>query len=77
MSLHPLPLHPAVAGGGGGAVDFPGGAGVAGGGDVVDDDKLRFARPRELELAFRTPPLAGRAYLPRHRHVVHFEQIPL
>ena len=69
--LHPLPLHPAVAGGGGGTVDLPGGAEVAGRGDIVDDDKLRFARARELELAFRAPPFAGRAHLSRHWHVVH------
>ena len=71
MMLHPLPLRPAVAGGGGGAVDLPGGTGVTGGGDVVHDDKFRFARAREFELAFRAPPLACRAHLSRYRYIVH------
>ena len=44
---------------------------MAGGGYVVDDDKLRFARAREFELAFRTPPLASRADLSCYRHIVH------
>ena len=70
-TLHPLPFRPAVAGGGGGTVDFPGGAGVAGGGDVVNDDITRLARARELELAFRTPPLAGRTHLSCYWYIVH------
>ena len=69
--LNSLPLHPAIAGVGGGAFDFPGGAAVAGGGDVVDDDIARLARARELELAPRAPPLACGADFSCYRHIVH------
>ena len=71
--LHLLPLRPAVAGGGGGTVDLPGSAAVALSRYSVNHNELRFASARELELAFRSPPLAGRTDFSRHGNVIHVE----
>ena len=55
---------------GGAAVDVPGATGVAGGGNVIDLDRLKSAT-NEFQFALAAPPLAGGADLTGYRYIVH------
>ena len=55
---------------GGATVDVPGAADMAGGGNVVDFDRLK-AAAHELQFTLAAPPLAGGADLTGYRYVVH------